>query len=389
MQNLIATRDSRVTWSSEKTRVAVCIATFQRPKGLERLLEGLDKLTFDKCETPSLEIILVDNDAAGPAYAFCQGIRSDLNWRLKCSVEPRRGIPYARNKAVAWAQERHADFLAFIDDDEVPEPSWLDELLCVQRLYNADVVAGSVLPRFAVPVAPWKAELFERRRFATGHLLDWASTNNVLVRSEVFEQMDRLFDERLALSGGSDKEFFARVHRRGYKMVWADEALAYETVPESRASVRWVAQRWYRYGNNYSLLAIESKSSIAARASLVAEASKGIVRSVSRLLRSSVRIQPNKLQTHRSNAQPPTKTLWVILWSAVADPRSLLRTRRNLQYLRVLLRRGFRRLRRLRRLVRIRHRRVINSVRFISRSVGILAGVTGRRYEEYRRIHGE
>jgi glycosyltransferase involved in cell wall biosynthesis len=385
MQDLIVTRDKRVSWLSKKTRVAVCVATYQRPKGLKSLIEGLDKLTFDKCETPSLELIVVDNDAAGPAYVFCQGIRSELNWTLKCCVESRRGIPYARNKAVAWAQE-HADFLAFIDDDEVPEPSWIDELLYAQRLYNADVVAGAVLPRFAVSVAPWKAELFERRRFATGHLIDWASTNNVLVRSEVFEQMDRLFDERLALSGGSDKEFFARVHRRGYKMVWADEALAYETVPESRASVRWVAQRWYRYGNNYSLLAIESKSSIAARASLVAEASKGIVRSVSRLLRSSVRIQPNKLQTHRSNAQPPTKLLWVILWSAVADPRSLLRTRRNLQYLRVLLRSRFRRLRRL---VRIRHRQVINSVRFISRSVGILAGITGRRYEEYRRIHGE
>ena len=43
-------------------------------------------------------------------------------------VEGRRGIPQARNAAVAVALER-ADFVAFIDDDEVPSPLWLAELL--------------------------------------------------------------------------------------------------------------------------------------------------------------------------------------------------------------------------------------------------------------------
>jgi succinoglycan biosynthesis protein ExoM len=379
----------------QKTKVAVGVATYQRHKGLTSLIEGLNRLTFDKCETPSLEIIVVDNDSAGPAYAFCQEISSNLNWPLKCSIEPRRGIPYARNKVVACAQEGHADLVAFIDDDEVPEPSWLDELLYIQRLYNADVVGGCVLPRFAVPVAPWKGELFKRGRgLASGDVIDTAATNNVLVRSEVFEQMDNIFDERLALSGGSDKEFFTRVHHRGYKMVWADDALVYELIPKSRASMRWIVQRWYRYGNNYSLLAIESEPSIAARARLVAQASKAIVQGLSRVPRSSIRIRRNKRRIHHSNAQPLTEILGRILQSAVADPRSLLRLRRNLRYLRVLLRGRLRPLvRALRRcrqrpLLKIRHRQLIKTMRRISRGAGILAGVTGLRYEEYRKIHG-
>src|SRR5829696_7619321 len=89
----------------EKTRVAVCVITCQRPEGLKRLIYGLNDLTFEKCETPDLEIVVVDNDPAGSACAFCESIRSDLRWPLKCDVEPRRGIPFARNKAVACAGE--------------------------------------------------------------------------------------------------------------------------------------------------------------------------------------------------------------------------------------------------------------------------------------------
>src|SRR5215218_7475135 len=140
---------------TKNMKVAVCIITYRRPKGLKRLIESLNKLTFDKCKAPNLQVIVVDNDPAGLAYEFCEGISSDLNWPLKRSVEPRRGIPYARNKAVACAQEEHVDFIAFIDDDEVPEPSWLDELLYIQELYGADVTAGPVSPHFTRPVASW------------------------------------------------------------------------------------------------------------------------------------------------------------------------------------------------------------------------------------------
>src|SRR4051812_32400584 len=113
-------------------KICVGIITYQRPEGLKRLLEGLNRLASDKCEAPSLEVIVVDNDPAGPACTFVEEASSDLNWPLKCFVEPRRGIPYARNALVARAQEENADFIAFIDDDEVPEPFWLDELLYVQ-----------------------------------------------------------------------------------------------------------------------------------------------------------------------------------------------------------------------------------------------------------------
>ena len=326
-------------------RVAVCIITYQRPEGLKLLLEGLNGLDFMRCEAPSLVIIVVDNDSAGLACRFCEETRSNLNWPLKCFVEPRRGIPYARNKAVACAREEHVDFVAFIDDDEVPDPFWLDELMYVQRLHNADAVTGPQLPRFTAPFSGsiMSKEFFELPRYPTGHPMTWASTGNILIRSEVFEKMNKLFDERFALSGGSDTHFFWRAMRAGYKFVWADDAVVHEWIPESRANVRWLLQRWYRVGNVENRFRLDFDPSIATRASLVAEASKRIVSGLSVLRR-----------------------------ALAVKRRPLIRMRRFRSPLKVVWRR----------------RLLIKSLRQVSEGAGMLSGAVGIHYEEYRRTHG-
>ena len=132
--------------ADEPVRVAVCVITHQRPEGLTRLIRALDALSFQK-EPPNLQIIVVDNDSTGSALGVCERLRDDVQWPVEYTREPRRGIPQARNKAVQCAVNQ-AEFLAFIDDDEVPDMSWLDELLRVQRTHDADVVAGPVVPHF-------------------------------------------------------------------------------------------------------------------------------------------------------------------------------------------------------------------------------------------------
>ena len=66
-------------------------------------MEGLAGLTFDKTGTPDLRIAVVDNDAAGSARALCEKFALSFPWPLTYRVEPRRGIPFARNASVAAA----------------------------------------------------------------------------------------------------------------------------------------------------------------------------------------------------------------------------------------------------------------------------------------------
>ena len=58
-------------------------------------------------------------------------------------VESRRGISLARNRRLD-AVPADADFIAMIDDDERPEPDWLEELLLAQAATAADGVEGRV-----------------------------------------------------------------------------------------------------------------------------------------------------------------------------------------------------------------------------------------------------
>jgi hypothetical protein len=144
-----------------------------------------------------------------------------------------------------------ADFVVFTDDDVEPTPGWIAELLRVQTLYRADVVAGPNPPRYLDEPPAWVTEggFFTGRQRVTGTLVDTAATHNVLVRCEVFQQLERLFDERFALHGCTDSELFRRVGRAGFRMVWAQDALVYECIPASRMTLRWLLQREYRISN--------------------------------------------------------------------------------------------------------------------------------------------
>jgi succinoglycan biosynthesis protein ExoM len=232
--------------SDAACEVAVCIATYQRPKGLERLLAGIAELTFAG-PAPRVKVVVVDNDARGETS---DEIVARFRPRLPGLIlerEPRQGISYARNRCLDAAGE--PDFVAFIDDDEVPAPSWLDELLRVQREFDADVVRGPVIPRFDNQPEAWvlAGGFFDRPRHPTGTRLDVAYTHNTLVRWDPYARNLR-FSPRYARSGGSDTHYFTRAHQQGATIVWADEALVEEFNPAGRQTVKWLAQRQYRIG---------------------------------------------------------------------------------------------------------------------------------------------
>jgi succinoglycan biosynthesis protein ExoM len=251
-------------------RVAICICTFRRCELLRDALAGLARLKFQKMTTPEIEIIVVDNDPSGSAKEICES--SANPFPLRHVVEPARGIVHARNRALAEAGL--VDFIAFLDDDEVPSEAWLDELLAAQVRFGADVVSGPVLPSYAIGVAAWvkRGGFFDRPERETGSSLEFCSTNNVLIRSNVFGRVPR-FDDRFQLTGGEDTQFFLRVRRAGCSIVWSREAIVCETVPKERARFSWILRRGYQSGNSWALSEMSIDAGFGTRARRLLKAS--------------------------------------------------------------------------------------------------------------------
>jgi succinoglycan biosynthesis protein ExoM len=266
-------RENLSTPTHDAPSVVICVATHRRPQGLARLLHGLNALTFDHAPD-RITVVVVDNDPARSAEATCEALRASLRWPLEYVSEPRRGIPFARNASVSSARRLGAELLAFIDDDEVPESGWLDELLRVMRESGAEVVTGPVLAAFEGAVPPWieRGRFFDRERHQSGSAQERAVTGNVLLRLDLLAEMPAPFDERRPLSGGTDTHLFRRIITSGHRIVWADDAIVHEWNPVTRLTATWLIRRSFRVSSNWSASESELEPGMRVRGIRVGKA---------------------------------------------------------------------------------------------------------------------
>ena len=56
--------------------------------------------------------------------------------------EKKRGIAYARNKALNELKKINPKYISFLDDDCIVDKYWLKNIAKTMKLTNADVVTG-------------------------------------------------------------------------------------------------------------------------------------------------------------------------------------------------------------------------------------------------------
>jgi succinoglycan biosynthesis protein ExoM len=221
-------RDSTV----DLYHITVCVCTYKRPLLLERLLDRLGRQETDGRFTYS--VVVVDNDSLRSAERVIASFVAATGLPVEYHVESRQNIALARNKAVESAR---GDFVAFIDDDELPIERWLLRLFEACQEYGVDGVLGPVMPHFDEVPPKWvvKGRFYDRARYPTGFVIDGTKgrTGNVLLKAELFQPGVPAF--RPEFLTGEDQDFFARMIACGRVFIWCDEAEAYEVVPP----VRW------------------------------------------------------------------------------------------------------------------------------------------------------
>jgi cellulose synthase/poly-beta-1,6-N-acetylglucosamine synthase-like glycosyltransferase len=208
--------------------VTVVVPTLGRPS-LAALLERLPP-------GPDLEVLVVDDrpDPVGP-LVVPEGVR--------VIAGRARGPAAARN--TGWRAALH-EWIAFLDDDVLPDPDWPDRLASDLAAAGDDV--GGVQGRVRVPLPAGRAPTDWER--VTAALADGAwITADMAYRLAALTRAGG-FDERLPRAFREDAELAFRVRRAGWTLRTGTRTTVHPVRPESP----WVSVRSQRGNADDALL---------------------------------------------------------------------------------------------------------------------------------------
>ena len=215
--------------------LTIVVPTYDRPDPLARCLAAL----AHQEAVGTYEIVVVD-DAPGGHPATADVVAQESRARLVRTGGA--GAATARNAGAAAAR---GTFILFTDDDCAPAPTWAAGLVAALG-EAADVVGGRT--ENGVPGDPFVAASEAIRdhleRWARNHpRLPFVASNNMACRRKLV--LDVPFDESYVGAGGEDRDWCARVGRRGKQFAYADDAVVTH-VPSIGLAGFWRQQ--VRYG---------------------------------------------------------------------------------------------------------------------------------------------
>ena len=131
-------------------QVSVIIATFNRAG----LLPGILGALASQEAPPSLgwEIVVVDNNSSDSTPDVVTSFSRTATIPVRYVFEPGQGLSRARNRGV---REARGSILAFTDDDVLPAPDWIAQVVAAIDRWGAHGVGGRILPRWEAPPPSW------------------------------------------------------------------------------------------------------------------------------------------------------------------------------------------------------------------------------------------
>lgn len=239
---------------SETLSIDICVCTFRRPH-LADTLRSISKLLLNP--TWRVNIIVADNDDTPSAKEMTESVARETSLPVLYIHAPARNISIARN---ACLNKATGDLLAFVDDDEMVTPEWLEAMITTYQQTNTEVVLGRVRAEYESNCPDWMRNgdfHSTKPTWVNGQIIT-GYTCNVLFNRTAKSIAGLRFRADLGRTGGEDTVFFSTIYKAGGRISYAPEALVTEVVPANRANLLWLVKRRYRSGQTHALLLLEA-----------------------------------------------------------------------------------------------------------------------------------
>ena len=245
--------------------VTVVVCTYNRCENLRDTLRALKGQVVDG--GLALEILVVDNNSSDQTKAVVEEAARVSRWPLRYTFERLQGLTHARNRSI---QEARGEWVAFTDDDVLPEPDWVASLWHTAQAFNADAAGGRILPLWQSPPPAWLVR--QRELLGALTLVDrgpepliatlrdayFIFGANMAFKKTLFEQLG-LFRTDLGVVGntamrGEDTEFVVRAVQAGKRVVYAPEAVVRHKVPAERMRLAYFRRVKFHTGRSEALM---------------------------------------------------------------------------------------------------------------------------------------
>jgi glucosyl-dolichyl phosphate glucuronosyltransferase len=236
-------------------RISAVICTHNRARLLRSALRSLTAQTLD---TSCYEILVVDNGSGDETRTVVDDERSS-EVTIRYVYEGTVGVSHARN--AGWRNAR-ATLVAYLDDDAIAEPPWLETMFhFLERTKpQPGAVGGKIEPIWPRPRPTWLSEEMARSltivnwsdQVSVLKPEEWIAASNIGFPRQVLEDIGG-FRPDLGRQGPrllSNEEILARIQieAMGYRCYFHPGLVVRHHIHASRLTRSWFKKRLYWQG---------------------------------------------------------------------------------------------------------------------------------------------
>lgn len=220
---------------------SIVICTHNRASMLADCIESLLNQTVDKNR---FEMIIVDNNSTDNTEETAKELVKNHN-NIKYFKESIIGYSAPRN--CGW-KNASGDIIAYIDDDEIAAPDWLESIEKTFRIEEKpDIVGGIYLIKYDVTPPEWFSDSMggtnnNRQKGLLNQRADcYLAGGNIAFKKEVLEKLNGFSNDFDMKDGflmmGEDTDICQRAKNAGFKLFYDPEIKIYHRMNENNYNI--------------------------------------------------------------------------------------------------------------------------------------------------------